>query len=370
MPEPDSQHLAVFLSFSGAGGVERMVMNLVREFARRGIAVDLLTVRGESAHLRDVPDNVRHIPLKARHSMTSVRELAAYLRRERPAAMLVAKDRAGRAALAARRFSGVDTRIVVRLGTNLAAALEGRPWLQRQARLLPMRLAYRSVDRIVAVSRGVAEDAHRTTRVPEERIEVIRNPVITPELEELAQQDPGHPWLGQPDTPVILGAGRLTRQKDFPTLLRAFARVRRSRPCRLLILGEGKMRTGLEALARELDVAEDVDLPGFTDNPYAYMARADLFVLSSLWEGSPNVLTEAMALGTPVAATDCPSGPMETLDGGRFGPLVPMGDVPALATGIEQALDRPLPADTLQSAVAEYHVENSADHYLEVLGLR
>lgn len=362
--------LAVLISFSGEGGVERMILNLLEEFARGGRRVDLLSIRAEGRHLSDLPEGIRHVPLGARHAMTAIPSLLRYLRRAHPPAMLVAKDRAGRAALLARWLARVPTRIVIRLGTNLSAALQGRPPLQRALRILPMRLMYRHVDAVVAVSQGVAEDVLRTTGIPAERIAVVRNPVVTPRLEQLAKAPAPHDWLGAShDAPVLLAAGRLTRQKDFPTLIRAFAIVRAQRPCRLIILGDGAQREMLTDLARRLDVMDDIAMPGFVANPYAWMSRADLFVLSSAWEGSPNVLTEAMALGTAVVATDCPSGPRELLGDGRYGPLVPVGDRQALAEAIVERLETPIDEDRLREAVREYGVEQSAAHYLRVLGV-
>ena len=361
--------LAVFISFSGEGGVERMVLNLIEGFAARGVQVDLLAIRADSAHLGTLPPGVRLIDLGVRHSGLAVWPLARYLRENRPDALLAAKDRAIRAAVMARRLAGSTVRIVGRLGTNLSAALEGRSGVARWLRVAPMRLLYTSVDRVVCVSDGVLEDTMRLTGLPRERLQVIRNPVVTPRLAELAAQVVDHPWFGDRAQPLILGAGRLTEQKDFPTLVRAFARLRRQRPARLVILGEGRHRGRLEALAAELGVAADVALPGFTPNPYAWMARADLFVLSSAWEGSPNVLTEALALGTPSVATDCPSGPREVLAGGRFGPLVAVGDADALGDAMARTLDAPLPADALKGSVAAYNRDASAAAYLEALGL-
>jgi glycosyltransferase involved in cell wall biosynthesis len=232
-----------------------------------------------------------------------------------------------------------------------------------------MRRAYRHVDQIVAVSQGVADDVMAITGLPAPRVTVVRNPVVMPTLPELAQYPVDHPWFDGGGPPVLLGAGRLTAQKDFPTLLEAFARVRAQRPCRLVILGDGRLRGALQHQAAALGVAEDLSLPGFTSNPYAYMARAAVFVLSSAWEGSPNVLTEAMAVGTPVVATDCPSGPREILQGGRYGPLVPVGDAPALARAILDMLRTPTASDALKRAVADYSVERSTAHYLKALGL-
>ena len=362
------RRIAIFISFSGQGGVERMVTQLAGGLLARGYAVDMVAAKMDEEQAVRLPDGVRLIQLGAAHTWTSLPGLVRYLRRERPDALLAAKDRAIRVAVLARLLTGYPRHLAGRLGTTVSAALEGGSPLKRRIWYGGMRLFFRGADRLVAVSEGVAEDVRRITGLGDDRVVVVRNPVITPELAPRAAESPSHPWFTEP-TPIILGAGRLTRQKDFPTLLRAFATVRRGRPCRLVLLGEGRGRASLEALARELGIAEDVDLPGFQPNPYPFIAGAALFVLSSRWEGSPNVLTEALALGTPVVATDCPSGPREILQGGRYGPLVSMGDDAALAAAIKRTLDAPLPAAKLKEAVSEYTLEASTEGYLRALGL-
>jgi glycosyltransferase involved in cell wall biosynthesis len=361
--------LSVFASFSGTGGVERMLVNLIRGFVDLGQPVELVLVRAEGPHLKRLPAEVTRVQLAAQHTLLAAPALARYLRARRPAALLAAKDRAGRTAVLARALAGTRTPIALRLGTNLSTAMAGRSAIDRALRYLPIRLLYPRIERIIAVSDGVAEDTARIARVRRERIAVIRNPVITPELAAEAAAPCPHPWLADPAVPVICGAGRLQGQKDFPTLIRAFARLQTERPSRLLILGEGNARPRLEALIDELGIADRAALPGFQANPYAFIARAALFVLSSAWEGSPNVLTEAMALGIPVVATDCPSGPDELLDGGRYGPLVPVGDAATLAAAMAATLERPLPAAVLRAAVNEYEQGRSARRYLKTLGL-
>lgn len=361
--------LAVLVSFSGEGGVERMVLNLVEAIAARGVAVDLLAIRADSAHLAALPAGVRRIDLGVRHHALAVPPLARYLARERPAALLAAKDRAIRAAVLARALAGTPCRIVGRLGTHLSAALEGRDALRRWLRTAPMRRLYAGVEHLVCVSDGVREDAARLTGLPAARLSVVRNPVITPRLAQLACLPPEPPLPADPGQPLIVAAGRLTVQKDFTTLLHAFALLRRMRPARLAILGEGRERAALSALATALGVADAVLLPGFLPNPWAWMARAQLFALSSRWEGSPNVLTEAMALGVPVVATDCPSGPRELLAGGLHGPLVPVGDAAALAAAMHATLDHPPAPDALRAAVADYSAEAASARYLQLLGL-
>jgi glycosyltransferase involved in cell wall biosynthesis len=364
-----SRPIAVFLSFSGTGGVERMMVSLIRGFLDEGRKVDLVLVRAEGPHLERLPAQVNPIPLGMGHTLLSLPRLARYLRQRRPASLLAAKDRAGRTAILARRLARTDTRIVMRLGTNLSTAMADKRPVVRWLRYLPIRRLYPLADQIVAVSAGVADDTARIAGIARERICVIRNPVITPELPRLASASCDHPWLQPGQPPVIVGAGRLQRQKDFPTLIRAFALVRKERPCKLVILGEGGDLAKLQALVSDLGLTDEVDLPGFQTNPFPFLAGADLFVLSSLWEGSPNVLTEAMALGTPVVATDCPSGPHEMLGGGRYGPLVPVGDVRALACSIAETLDHHPPPQVLKAAVAEYDQAQSVRRYLEAMGV-
>lgn len=367
MNKRSNQRIAIFVSFSGKGGVERMMANLSEGLLSLGCDVDMVVVKTVSEHLTSVPSRVRVVKLGSAHTMGSLPALIRYLRRERPAALLAAKDRANQVAILARHMSGMKTRVVVRMGTTVTAALEGKSLASHWRWYLPMRLVYPFADGIIAVSQGVADDLSRITGLPHSRMRVIANPVITPRLAALASEPVFHPWLDQPRVPVVMGVGRLTRQKDFPTLIKAFSLLRLRRPCRLAILGEGRDRPKLESLACELGVKNDVDLPGFVDNPYAFMSRAALFVLSSAWEGSPNALTESLALGIPVVATDCPSGPREILEQGRYGPLVPVGDVRALAEAMEQTLAAPPDSVFLKRAISEYTVDSSSKKYLETL---
>ena len=370
MTEPRPK-LAVLVAFSGAGGVERMVLNLLPAFDGAGVSVDLLAIlRKPNPEISQLQEpHLRVIDLGVRHTNLALAPLVRYLRAERPQALLVAKDRAIRTAILARKLSGVNTRLVGRLGTHLSESLKGKPAPLRWLRTQPMRWLYAGVDAVVAVSRDVAEDTRRLTGLPASRIHVIHNPVITPSLLPDSRQPVDHPWFNDRGSPVILGAGRLTRQKDFATLMRAFAWVKAQQDCRLVILGEGNLRPALEQLATDLGIAEAVSLPGFVRNPHAYMAKARLFVLSSRWEGSANVLTEALALGVPVVSTDCPGGSRELLEDGRYGPLVPTENPEALGQAMLDTLSAPLTADFLRQAAEEYNVALSAQRYLEVLGL-
>lgn len=367
--EPSPPRLAVFLSFSGHGGVERMMVNLITGFVAAGVKVDLLLIKQRGPHLDALPGEVNIIRLGSEHTLLCLWPLVRYLRCYRPQALLAAKDRANKVAILARWLAGTSTRLVVRLGTTLSGALQGRSRLKRWLWYASQRRFYPWADAIVAVSHGVAEDTARITGLPVEGIHVIPNPVVTEALLRGADEFLDHPWFQPDGTPVIVAAGRLTQQKDFASLIRAFDKVQAETNCRLMILGEGSLRGQLEALVAKLGLEDKVAFPGFARNLASFLSRATLFVLSSRWEGSPNVLTEALALGVPVVATDCPSGPREILQDGQFGPLVPVGDVPALTQAILETLRQPLDAVVLQSASKDYTQENSAAKYLELLEL-
>jgi glycosyltransferase involved in cell wall biosynthesis len=310
------------------------------------------------------------LPIRPTSKVRYLPDLVRYLRRERPQVLLSAMTDMNLAALWARRLARVPTELVISEHINLSqsvqAAFNRRKW---RYRFLPPLLArtYPWAEAIIAVSIGVADDLSTLAEIPRERILTIYNPVVTPDLEEKSRALCDHPWFAPGSPPVLLAVGRFTAQKDLPTLLRAFARVRRIRPVRLLLLGEGEERTKLEALVRELGVAADVALPGFVLNPFPYMARAAMLVLSSLHEGLAMVVVEALACGCPVVSTDCPSGPAEILEGGRYGALVPVGDVEAMAKAIHAALDGTHDPELLKTRAAEFSLERAAERYLAVL---
>ena len=215
MPERN-RTLAVFASFSGAGGVERMLINLIRGFVDLGQPVELVLVRADSPHLARLPAEVRQIRLATRHTQLAAPALARYLRARRPAVLLAAKDRAGRTAVLARALARTRTPIGLRLGTNLSTAMAGRGALQRALRFLPIRLSYPRIERIIAVSAGVAEDTARIARVPRSSIAVIPNPVITPELAAQAGEPCDHPWLRPGAPPVVMGFGPAPASEGLP----------------------------------------------------------------------------------------------------------------------------------------------------------
>lgn len=347
MNEPDRERrrrpgegpIALVTSSMRGGGAQRVMAKLAAGFASQGYDVDLVLGAAEGAYLAEVPREVRVVDLRARRMATAVVPLARYLRTTRPAVVFSALDYVNVVTVVARAVAGVDLRLVVSERNTLSAAVAHTA--RRRTRLMPrlIRWTYPHADAVVAVSSGVAEDLVAVCGLDPAAVHVLNNPVVTPELVQMRSQPVEHPWLRARSAPVVLAVGRLVPQKDFATLLDAFARVRATRAARLVLLGEGPLRTDLEQQAARLGIADDVDLPGFRPNPYPAMAAADVFVLSSRWEGSPGVLVEAMSCGTPVIATDCVSGPRQILGNGRYGRLVPVGDTAAMAAAVADAID-------------------------------
>jgi glycosyltransferase involved in cell wall biosynthesis len=347
------------------------MLSLAQGFSARGFAVDLVLAQAEGPYLDQVPESVRLVELNARHrrarrTLASLPALVRYLRREEPEALLSALNRANLAAVWAWRLARVPGRVVISEQNTFSSWLQKlskrRAWLM----LRLVRRFYPWADAITAVSEGVADDLAQVVGLPRDRVEVIHNPGVTPELCEKAQAPLDHPWFQPGQPPVVLAVGSLTVQKDFPTLIRAVAQVQENRPVRLLILGEGQDRPALEAQVRELGLEQSISLPGFVANPYAYMTCASVFVLSSRWEGLPTVLMEALFCGTPVVATDCPSGPREILRDGQYGRLVPVGDVIALARAIETTLDDKT-ARPPRESWHPFELETVVDQYAAIL---
>jgi glycosyltransferase involved in cell wall biosynthesis len=358
--------IAIFLPSLEGGGAERVIVDVANGIAARGHEVDLVLAKAAGPYLVDVAANVRVVDLGARRTAASLVPLIAYLRSRRPEAMLSALHHANVVAILARAISRVPTRLVVS-ERNAIGADAGRaaPRLERLLFGL-MKLLYRRADHVVAVSGGVAADVVARVGVPSDRVSVVYNPVAMSEIAARAEIPTASPWLGPGQPPVILGVGRLTEQKGFDTLIRAFAAVRSTRPCRLVILGEGELRAQLGSLASSLGIENDLSMPGFDSNPYAWMRRSAVFVLSSRWEGLPNALLQAMACGARVVSTRCPSGPDEILENGRWGTLVPVDDARALAGAIGAALDAET-SPNVQERVARFDLVSAVDGYLRTL---
>jgi glycosyltransferase involved in cell wall biosynthesis len=358
--------LAIFLPDARGGGAERTYLELAATFAER-CDVDLVLATAGGDLIDRVSSSVRVIELGARRVATSLPALVRYVRRTRPDAILSNLGHTNVVAILARSLARTPTRVVVCEQNHLSTATDGSR--RMRDRLLPFLLGrlYGRADAVIAVSRGVADDLGARLGLDID-IEVIPNPIDSADLRRQAVGPSGHPWLDGEGPPVAVAVGRLTTQKDFTTLLRAVATCRASTPLRLVILGEGEERQALETEVARLGLADAVSMPGFVANPYRHMRAADVFVLSSRWEGLPTVLLETRALGTPIVSTDCPSGPATILCDGALGRLVPVGDHRALAAALIETLGER--HDRTGDPLDEYRPEVVRAAYARVLGLR
>lgn len=364
-------HLAFFTPGLSTGGIGKVLLNLAGELLQRGYAVDLVMADTTSPLLNELPSGVRCIQLSSSHAWRCLPSLTGYLRREKPIAVVADRPRLNLAALRAARWCGYPLKTVLSIHNPISVKYQSQPPAKAAKYVWKLEHCLARNTANICVSAGVAADVRECVHLPDLKLHVVYNPVVTADLHRKAAAPCDHPFFREPGIPVILSAGRFTAQKDFATLLQAFRHVLDQRPCRLILLGnrQGRLFSELDRLVRELKMETNVDFPGFDPNPYRYMARADLFVLSSRWEGFGNVLVETLAMGTPVVSTDCPVGPREILEGGRLGPLVPMADPKALADAILRTLQQSVPTDRLKARARQYNAEKSVDGYLAALGL-
>jgi len=356
--------VALYMPSLDGGGAERVMVTVANALVEQGHAVDLVLVKAKGDYGDLVHRDVRVVDLNASRILASLPKLVRYLRERRPDAMLSTLFFTNVISTWACRWVEVSPPLVLREANTISA--KGAHAASRKFRLMPYfaRWFYPWADRVVTVSEAAGDDLIEVTGISEEKVRTIYNPVVTENLKQKAREPVDHPWFREEAPPVVLGAGRLEKQKDFETLIRAFSRVHRDTTARLVILGKGSRKQQLEEMADALGVGDDVLLPGFVDNPFKYMARANVFALSSQFEGLPGVLIQAMASGCPVVSTDCPSGPREILKEGQYGPLVPVGDPEALAEGIRTVLADPPSTSTMKESAERFREEQAVEKYI------
>jgi glycosyltransferase involved in cell wall biosynthesis len=364
--------LAVFTPSLGGGGAERHLIRLLPALAA-AFDTHLVTLKSGGALTPDVPPDVALHEMRVRGWIRGAIGARKILRRLRPGVVLALQEAAnvplmlGRQGLIAQR----RPRVALSVQNTLSSVLiHSKPRTAARLRIA-VRALYPRADAIIAVSRGVARDLEEICAPLQGRISVIFNAGVDSEIQGLASQPCNHAFFQDRNVPVLVACGRLTEQKDYPTLLKALALVRRTQPARLIVLGDGPLAPSLKSMATDLALDGAVDFPGFTRNPFMYFRHASAFVLSSRWEGLPTVLPEALACGAPVIATDCPHGPLEILDGGTYGRLVPPGDPSRLAEAIEGLLRDPagrqLLAERGPERAAMFSAERAGFEYVSLL---
>lgn len=341
------------------------MITLANTFAKRGLAVDLVLARVEGPYLSEVDSNVGVVDLKASRISLSLPQLVYYLRRAKPNAMLSAQSHVNVIAILARWLAAVPIRLVI---SERDLSFSDRPGLGKR-RLVnqAMKILYPYADHIVSVSTRVSDELSKRIDIREDRLSVIYNPIDMISVETLKKSRPDHPFLSK-DFAIIISVGRLDAIKGHDSLLRSISMIESRRNIRALLLGEGPLKAELQQLAKSLHIEDIVDFVGFQKNPFAWMAASDVFVLSSLSDAMPNAMIQAIACGIPVVSTDCPGGPAEILENGRWGRLVPINDPQAMASAIEEILAGSNPPNTRERAKA-FDVNVIADAYLDRLGI-
>jgi glycosyltransferase involved in cell wall biosynthesis len=352
--------VAICLPSFGGGGAERVTLSCIEALIAKRCDVDFLLVKKQGELLPLLPPAVRVIELGGGSIRGAIGPLVRYLKSESPDTLHLVMWPLTVVGILAHRLARSRARLGV--SDHIAFTPELIPWRHRAAIGLTVRLLYPLADFRTIISGRGADALSSLSGLPRDRFEVLGNPISppariasTPQVEAL--------WQGRPR---LLSIGSLKPQKNQALLLRAFARLE-NREASLVILGEGELRGELEALSRDLGIADRVAMPGFAIDPWPYLAAADAFVLSSDWEGLPLVLAESLHAGLPIISTDCPSGPAELLGGGEFGRLVPCGDAEALARAIDEVLADPPDPARQRARAAEVTGPRTIERYLELL---
>lgn len=355
----DVSSIGIYLPSLTIGGAERVAIDLASGLSDRGYDVDLVLVDASGDLLNETPDDVAVVDLGANRVATSLFPLRRYLESCEPDVLYSMMTEPNIIAIVAGQFTTSGTRLIISEHNMLSRSINS---VKDRLIALGAWLSYPFADHAVAVSKGVRRDLINQTRLSPNSISMIYNPVRVDSIREKGTEPVDHDWLANEDIEVVLSGGRHEPQKGFDTLLDGFARLERD-DVRLVLFGQGPETEALEARAKRSEIDDRVSFPGFIDNPYSYMSAADVFVLSSEYEGFGLVLIEAMACGCPVVSTDCESGPSEILENGTYGHLTPVGDQNALALAIEKTLDEPGDSEILFERASDFDIEAAIDNY-------
>lgn len=359
-------HIAVLLPSLSGGGAEKVLLNLSREICSKGRDLDLILLSESGPYADRIPKEANVISFHSERAITSIPELVRYLSNNEPDALLTSLQVPNIVAILSKHISNSDTKIAVRVANvnsmSKNSSIKGKiiPYL--------VKSIYPYADSVIAISGDVKDDVIKYN-VPKENISIIYNPSFSERIIRLREKTPEHHGLFEDEIPVVLGVGRLTPQKDFQTLIRAFSIVSKEVNAKLVILGEGEKKEELVGLTEELDISDSVTFAGFVDNPYSYMYRSSVFVLPSLYEGFPNVLVEALACQCPIVATDCPGGSREILSDSTFGELVATQSPEELAERITMILtgDITYDGEKLENRAREFNIEDISSKYIRLL---
>lgn len=362
-------HICFFVGSMKLGGIGRLTLFLMEDFVKKGVQVDLFLLKDGGEYTDQIPSEV-NVYVSQGNSIKRIFTYVSYLIRNKPQYSFSARERQDMVSILACLLTFGRTEPIITIHTNLSVERQYKkeklPWYKK----LLSSLLYKFPTKIVAVSKSVAKDFSDRTTVPIENIKVIYNPAYNPHApyNEYAQLPLTDSSRLDDKTDYIICVGRLTEAKDFETMIKGFQKVRERVDVKLLILGEGERRSDLEELINQCDLEGEVFLPGYVSNPYYFIKRAKLFVMSSKWEGFGNVIVEALGAGVPVISTNCPGGPSEILENGKYGTLVPVGNADKLAEEILETLKKnPFKPEVLINRAKDFGVEEICDQYYQYI---
>jgi glycosyltransferase involved in cell wall biosynthesis len=360
----DNTHInriSIFMYSFRDGGAEKVMIKIANNLSDRNYCVDIIVADNVGPYTDMINSTIKVSKIEGNNSLSLAYNLYDYLRETKSDILLSTMEMPNIISLIATRLIQSVPVVIQSVGMNSYRGRSGR------YHLIPIlkKITYPWADEIVSVSDGVARDLERVTGIRASEITTIYNPVDNCIISQKVSESVNHHWYDNKDAPIILAAGSLKPVKKFSTLIRSVAQMQED--ARVIILGNGPKKEYLKNVSSNLNINDRVSFPGFVDNPYAWMAKADVFVLCSASEGFGNVLVEAMASGTPVVSTNCPGGPAEILDYGRYGPMVPVGDPEAMARAIQDVLSDSHSSTELQKRAADFDVESIVDQYEDLI---
>jgi len=351
------------------GGVVEVTRLLANEFISRGYSVDLVFDKPGLIDEYDFSEKARRINLNAsKYSIFRIINLIKYLREYKPYCMRPCWHLASELSLLARYLGNKKTKVFIPEELAIFEPIKHEKALMFHIRPFLIKWIHPFADGIIAVSNGLADEVKKLTNIRSNDVNVIFNPVITGDLPDRAKEEICHPWYLEKDLPVITSVARLDCQKDISSLIRVFSKVFEVKESRLVIFGCGSEEAKLRNLAKDCGLEDYIDFPGFVKNVYPYLARTDVFAFSSIYEGFGLTIVEAMAMGVPIVATDCPYGPRDILDNGRYGELVQIGDIDGFSRAILNVLDGDV-KKVDPEWLKQFSIESVAEKYLKVMGM-
>jgi glycosyltransferase involved in cell wall biosynthesis len=363
-------NLTIFMPSLAVGGAEMVVIRLLEGLVKRGIQVDLVlaTKYGDLRH--SIPNDVRIIDLDCSRTIFSLFKLMRYLRNNKPAKLLSHLHRSNRIAILAKILTRTQTEIYLVNHTTISIKRENSSLLFKLISALSYKYLYKRATKLIHVSKGAARDLENELQTDEGAVSVIYNPIVNMKMLNCHKDySKPHPWFRDENIPIILSVGRFRRLKGYDVLIDAFYLLQKKINARLIILGDGRIREELEDQVDTLKLKDKVYMPGVVHNVYEYMYFSSVFVLASRWEALPTVLVEALACGCTVVSTDCPHGPSEILESGKYGYLVPVDNSIKLSYAIETAINNPIPEKICIRRAEDFSVEKATDRYIKELNL-